>query len=382
MFCHHFIFFLEAKTDFRGLQKGLLSLLHEGYYSDLCFNVDTQKFNLHKPIITVRCPQLIENKLPREPNTYSVEGSSSCFRAMTTFIYSDQCAFQNLALNQLLDLLTLSQQYSLNRLNALCHNYIIQHHLSPSSVAQICLFAKGRKLVELQEWAIWYYTSNIKSISIELQKEWKKVLSDVPTPTVPPKLMIVPNCTLSTDILQLLDKQIMCDFTLVTTEDDQPPQSIGVHKCILACRSSFYRAMLRNSMKETIEDKSDQHSVPHAAFRDLIRYIYSGILADDITSTLFILSEASYYGIESEILIEKSITVDNCVEIFESASKMGYIELKDFALKIIVLNYPKLSRQLVSMKGKYWREIQVVATAHLLQSIQKIQQQLQQPKPQ
>ena len=61
------------------------------------------------------------------------------------------------------------------------------------------------------------------------------------------------------------------DVTLIVEK-----QPFSAHKVILAARSDYFRALLFGGMKESSEDEIELKDTPLAAFKQLLRYIYTG----------------------------------------------------------------------------------------------------------
>ena len=61
------------------------------------------------------------------------------------------------------------------------------------------------------------------------------------------------------------------DVTLVV--DNQP---FSAHKVILAARSHYFRALLFGGLMESSETAIELQDTPLAAFKQLLRYIYTG----------------------------------------------------------------------------------------------------------
>ena len=61
------------------------------------------------------------------------------------------------------------------------------------------------------------------------------------------------------------------DVTLIVEK-----HTFSGHKVILAARSDYFRALLFGGMKESSEDEIELKDTPLAAFKQLLRYIYTG----------------------------------------------------------------------------------------------------------
>jgi speckle-type POZ protein len=117
---------------------------------------------------------------------------------------------------------------------------------------------------------------------------------------------------------------------------------IPAHRVILAARSPVFAAMFQHDMKEKKTNETEITDVTPAAFRALLRFIYTGHcqvgnLADDL------LIAANKYDIQDlkqmcakEMV--KTLTADNAVEFLVLSDLHQANDLKDSAIRFIIKN--------------------------------------------
>ena len=91
--------------------------------------------------------------------------------------------------------------------------------------------------------------------------------------------------------------------------------------------------------------------MPFKSFAALIKFFYTGKMDFDLNDAIAILQESEFYMIDSpsllkqcsEVLKEK-LAFDNCVEIFELASRFKIHDLKGIKFHIVKMNFKKFKK--------------------------------------
>lgn len=88
------------------------------------------------------------------------------------------------------------------------------------------------------------------------------------------------------------------DITLVVCNKE-----FKAHKMILATRSPVFEAMFEHDCKEVQEGKVNIPDVPADAFEELLRYMYTGKVADPKKYALELLLAANKVGLEKVTVV-------------------------------------------------------------------------------
>ncbi|ROT65463.1 putative lztr-1 [Penaeus vannamei] len=161
--------------------------------------------------------------------------------------------------------------------------------------------------------------------------------------------------TLEQDMEQLLKSvgQEFCDITLMLAGTP-----IRAHKAVLAARCSYFEAMFRSFMPEnSIVQIAIGETIPsQQSFDSLLRYIYYGDVDMPPEDSLYLFSAPYFYGFTNNRLqafckqnLEMNVTFENVIQILEAADRIQAIDMKKYALNLIVHHFPKVA-QLPKMK--------------------------------
>eukprot|EP01114_Cavostelium_apophysatum_P022001 TRINITY_DN7824_c0_g1_i4.p1 TRINITY_DN7824_c0_g1~~TRINITY_DN7824_c0_g1_i4.p1 ORF type:complete len:421 (-),score=124.42 TRINITY_DN7824_c0_g1_i4:41-1303(-) len=170
-------------------------------------------------------------------------------------------------------------------------------------------------------------------------KEAQKILDREKATTI-----VVPENTFPGDLVNLMNSKELSDVTLLV--ENEP---VYAHKVILAARSEFFKAMFFTGLKESHEATVPLPNVPHAAFMDILKFIYSGDLTlNSPDHAIDILPTANYLRLNRlkalcEICIRDSVEIENAAYILAVASESEAWQLKSFVLDFIMSNYDAVS---------------------------------------
>ena len=138
---------------------------------------------------------------------------------------------------------------------------------------------------------------------------------------------------LGQDLASLLDDKF-ADFVFKVENE-----KISAHKVILAARSPIFAAMFQHDMKENKTNETEIKDETPAAFKALLRFIYTGqckvgLLAEEI------LVAANKYDIRDlkEICarkLRKNLTVENAARLLVLSDLHQVNDLKDGAIRFI-----------------------------------------------
>lgn len=127
------------------------------------------------------------------------------------------------------------------------------------------------------------------------------------------------------------------------------------HKNILASRSTVFDAMFTHDMEENRKSKVDIVDLDGDTVHDMVRYIYSGKVAELEGKATGLLSAAEKYDLRElktmcETALCDTITQDNVLDLLVLADLHGASVVRGLALKFIVDN----GKEIVAQPG--WRE--------------------------
>lgn len=163
-----------------------------------------------------------------------------------------------------------------------------------------------------------------------------------------------------------------CDITLML--DGVP---IPAHKAILAARCSYFEGMFRSFMPEnnTVNVRCrflhiclfmviKYNLIKHASlqqiqigemipssesFDSLLRYIYYADVSMPPEDSLYLFTAPVFYGFTNNRLqafckqnLEMNVTFENVIQILEAADRMQAVDMKKYALNLIVHHFTKV----------------------------------------
>jgi speckle-type POZ protein len=147
---------------------------------------------------------------------------------------------------------------------------------------------------------------------------------------------------LGEDLASVLDEKY-ADFVFKVENE-----KIAAHKVILAARSPVFDAMFQHDMQENQTNETEITDVALAAFKALLRFIYTGHCeVGNLTEDL--LMAANKYDIQDlkEICakeLRKKLTVDNAVRLLVLSDLNQSEDLKDGAIHFINKNAPAVMK--------------------------------------
>ncbi|XP_014237889.1 speckle-type POZ protein B-like [Trichogramma pretiosum] len=121
-------------------------------------------------------------------------------------------------------------------------------------------------------------------------------------------------------------------------------KEIPAHKVVLATASPVFNAMFSHDMLENKTQSVDMVDITYEAAVQMLRYIYTGTLANHQTSLILnLLSVADKYQLEDlknkcEHVIGTNLSTENVLEILKVADDHGAKHLKEKAIKFVKSN--------------------------------------------
>lgn len=120
-------------------------------------------------------------------------------------------------------------------------------------------------------------------------------------------------------------------------------QRLAAHRCILARRSEYFRALLYGGRSESSQTELTLKDVPVEPFKEVLRYIYTGHLPLDQMDNDTIIEVANLsqmYGLSKLVLLlsdhlGQTLTMDTVSKLMETARLLNYRALTDACFKLV-----------------------------------------------
>ena len=148
----------------------------------------------------------------------------------------------------------------------------------------------------------------------------------------------------------------LTDFVLVSSNGTE----FSCHKIVLAARSEVFSNMLKhNTTKEAIEGRVEIQDAGSEDLQTLVKYLYTDHVPEN-SCTIGLLGLAEKYMLnhlksKSLALMMKSISEENCVQMFLAGFVYNSEELKMAAFKIIRQHWELLrtSAEMLNLETQY-----------------------------
>lgn len=173
----------------------------------------------------------------------------------------------------------------------------------------------------------------------------------------------VPPSSLVDDFQRLINSDEMSDVKFLVNGE-----VFHAHRCILAVRSQYFRAMLFNQWRESTSDECIVLTdVSSGVFVKILEYLYTDTVGDlPWTLGIELMMAAELFMLDRlkgicEDVIRGEITVENVVGVLMASHQHNATGLKQIALEVIVQNmtHPKIQAglQTLEAEGKLLIEI-------------------------
>ena len=150
-------------------------------------------------------------------------------------------------------------------------------------------------------------------------------------------------------------KQFLATNTGKTFSDVQfmlNGKAYAAHKAILVARSSYFEGLFRSFAPEdnSVEVQIGDTVPSQQSFDSLLRYIYCGETCMPPEDSLYLFTAHSYYIFTNSRLQEfcknnlRKVSIDNVIQILEAADKSNAYDMKQYALNLIVVHFPKIAK--------------------------------------
>lgn len=260
----------------------------------------------------------------------------------------------------MMDVYRLAVQFHMKRLEQLCVQYL-EAAINHRNVLVALQNASGLKLDFIKEFCLKFIVKEGNYNQIVMSKEFETIAQPLMVEIIRRRQMPVvrplmephfdtPGTTLEQDMELFLRStgKDFCDIILLL--DGHP---IPAHKAILAARCSYFEAMFRSFMPDnnTVTIAIGEMIPSMQSFNTLLRYIYYGDVTMPPEDSLYLFSAPYFYGFSNNRLqafckqnLEMNVTFENVIQILEAADRIQAIDMKKYALNLIVHHFPKVAR--------------------------------------
>lgn len=258
----------------------------------------------------------------------------------------------------MMDIYQLAVQFDIPRLEQMCVQYL-EHTIARANVLEALFHSDNMHLTVIKDYCLSFIVKEDNFQEIVMSQEFtsldKVLIVEIIRKRLNPGRPHLGNdkaigTTLESDMSRFLKSggREFCDINLLLGDIVVP-----AHKSILAARCSYFQGLFRsfpppeNTAKIQIADITPTRE----AFNSLLRYIYYGDTSMPPEDSLYLFQAPNYYALTNNRLqayckhnLEHNINHDNVLQIFEASDRMQVPDIKKYALRLIVQDYPLVVR--------------------------------------
>ncbi|XP_071631323.1 leucine-zipper-like transcriptional regulator 1 [Temnothorax longispinosus] len=261
----------------------------------------------------------------------------------------------------MMDVYRLAVQFNMERLEQLCVNYL-EATISHANVLEALRNAVHLKLYFIKEFCLSFVVKENNYNEIVMSQEFETLDQPLMVEIIRRRQMpqtrtftkyeyeSVTGTSLEQDMEAFL-KSVGREFCDITLRLNGVP--IPAHKAILAARCTYFEAMFRSFMPEnnTVNIQIGEMIPSSESFQSLLRYIYFADVSMPPEDSLYLFTAPVFYGFANNRLqafckqnLEMNVTFENVIQILEAADRMQAIDMKKYALNLIVHHFSKVAR--------------------------------------
>lgn len=290
------------------------------------------------------------------------------FEMVLNYIYTDRIdptkriedPLSNRIVLLMMDVYRLAVQFNMKRLEQLCVHYL-EATISYANVLEALHNAAHLKLYFIKEFCLSFVVKESNYNQIVMSQEFETLdkplmVEIIRRRQMPQARTFTKNYELGTGTTLEQDMEAFlktvgrefCDITLIL--DGVP---IPAHKAVLAARCGYFEGMFRSFMPEnnTVNIQIGEMIPSPESFDSLLRYIYYADVAMPPEDSLYLFTAPVFYGFTNNRLqafckqnLEMNVTFKNVIQILEAADRMQAVDMKKYALNLIVHNFSKVAR--------------------------------------
>mmetsp|Transcript_178656 Transcript_178656/g.566909 ORF Transcript_178656/g.566909 Transcript_178656/m.566909 type:complete len:529 (-) Transcript_178656:487-2073(-) len=142
--------------------------------------------------------------------------------------------------------------------------------------------------------------------------------------------------SLQLDMGRMLEDPMFCDVTFSVGGE-----RIGAHRGVLAARSEYFLTMFASGFREGDPNVDvEVQGVSPAAFKCLLKFLYSDTLSIDDENAVHLMHLAHRYGLSKlyrrcESHVKRTMTASNCIGLFLGAHEVGLERLRQHSLAAV-----------------------------------------------
>ncbi|XP_035780343.1 leucine-zipper-like transcriptional regulator 1 homolog [Anopheles albimanus] len=292
------------------------------------------------------------------------DAQPEAFEIVLNYIYTDRIVFKDPFSHKIvlimMDVYQLAVQFNIPRLEQLCVQYL-EFKISKSNVLDALYNADRMGLTLIKDYCLAFIVKEDHFYNIVMSSEFasleKPLIVEIIRKRLNPSKQTADmkydktiGTSLESDMAVFLKSggKEFCDINLVLED-----QIIPAHKSILAARCTYFQAMFRSFMPadNTVNIQIGDISPSLEAFDSLLRYIYYGDTKMPPEDSLYLFQAPCFYGFANNRLqafckhnLENNITYDNVLQILEASDKMNVLDIKNYALKMVVHNFSQVAK--------------------------------------
>lgn len=146
------------------------------------------------------------------------------------------------------------------------------------------------------------------------------------------------------DMRQLIDAPEFADVTFMVDG-----RAVHAHRAVLAARSDHFRAMFTSGMRESREHTVTLEHMRVPVFLALLEYLYVDSVDVGAEMALELFAAADLYTLDRlkalcEIVVQKTMDVENAAVLFQSADALHAQRLRDICLAFIVRHFDQVTK--------------------------------------
>nr|XP_031838427.1 leucine-zipper-like transcriptional regulator 1 isoform X2 [Nomia melanderi] len=260
----------------------------------------------------------------------------------------------------MMDVYRLAVQFNMERLEQLCV-YYLKATISHANVLEALHNAAHLKLYFIKEFCLSFVVKESNYNQIVMSQEFETLDQPLMVEIIRRRQMpqsrnfckqddLGTGTTLEQDMKAFL-KSVGSEFCDITLMLDGMP--IPAHKAILAARCSYFESMFRSFMPENnmVNIQIGEMIPSPESFDSLLRYIYYADVSMPPEDSLYLFTAPIFYGFTNNRLqafckqnLEMNISFENVIQILEAADRMQAIDMKKYALDLIVRHFTEVAR--------------------------------------
>ena len=352
------------------------------FTSDLEFLLGGQEsIRAHVCIVSARCEWLRQKILVAKsvakdsPEVLQVplQVEPAPFRLVLDYIYSDRIdptqGQYAKVVYLIMQVYTLSIAFQLPKLEKLCLRYL-ESSVNLDNVLVSLKNATALSLSPIKEYCLRYITKESNYNSIVMSDEFesldqplmveiirrRQTMKDVPITSAANNTAFsaLPDmkCTSLKEDLRRFLHMTRSEFSDIQLILDG--QAFNAHKAILAARSSYFEGLFRSFTpgSNQVPISIGEMLPSQQSFMSLMRYIYHGDVDMPPEDSLYLFTAHAFYIFTNHRLqvyckqnLERNVTTENVMQIIEAADKSNTQDMKNYALTLIVKNFPRVVHQ-------------------------------------